>query len=261
MARIRLFRSVVFLSAVMLLQATTLVSFASEAQSVPTGQATVGRRRSRVTFKPPQGQALAPRKTIGGGRRGGGECLQSSANSITENLHPLLPAQGPALTVSEHPTFLVYVPSTSAKLVEFTLLSPEGDGLYQSKVNLTGSAGVVRFSLPKTEPALELNKDYSWIVSLACQPDGPEPGDPFVEGVVRRIQPNEDLITNLKQAKLESSLAQIATYSDSGIWYEAAADLANLQAAKPHDAEIKQAWQDLLQSVGLEAIASAPLEN
>jgi hypothetical protein len=260
MARIRLFRSLILLSAATLLQTTTLVSFASEAQSVTTGQATASRRRSRVTFKPPQGQALAPRKTIGGGRRGGGECLQSSANSVSENLNPLLPAQGPALTVSEHPTFLVYVPTSPAKVAEFTLVSPEGDGIYQTKANLTGSAGIVRFSLPKTEAALELNKDYSWIVTLGCQADGPTPEDPFVEGVVRRVAVTDDLKDSLREAKLESALARIATYSDSGIWYEAAAGLANLRAAKPNDAELKEAWQELLQSVGLGAIATAPLQ-
>jgi hypothetical protein len=227
------------------------------------------RRVKRVTFEPRRDQP-APTVTIGGGRRNNGNCSQIEQASaqpaqslpLDQLLTPLLPSpfSNLQLTVSAHPTFLVYVPQTSATVVEFTLLTTKDnnkeEGIYQTTVKLTGTPGIVRISLPTSAPELEIGKDYKWLVTMACQADGPTVSDPFTEGLVRRIQPDSSL-SQLDQAK---PLDRVALYAKSGFWYEASANLAALRQAQPNDPEVASAWQELLQGAGLGAIANAPLK-
>ena len=48
-------------------------------------------------------------------------------------------------------------------------------------------------------------------------------------------------------------------YSESGYWFEALENLAELKLSQPNNSEINTAWKDLLVSVGLGHIAQAPL--
>jgi hypothetical protein len=220
-------------------------------------------RKLKVTFEPPPNQS-APKVTIGGGRRDNDRCQQDRkpqnqplVKGTTEKpLTLLLPSTKLGLTVSPHPTFMVYVPQTSASVVVFTLENQQGEGIYKTKLDLKETPGIVSFSLPETEPPLEIGKDYKWVVSMVCQPAGPT--DPFTEGVVRRIQPNPALVSQLDRAK---PFDQVVLYAKSGVWYEAANDLAILRKSQPQDPELTTAWKELLRSVGLDAISSAPLKN
>ncbi len=221
-------------------------------------------KKRRVTFDPPPDQA-APKVTIGGGRRDNDKCPQDrktasqtlDRKTTDQFLTLLVPTSSKlGLTVSPHPTFLVYVPQTSASLVVFTLENQQGEGIYKTKQNLKGTPGIVSFKLPTTAPPLAINQDYKWVVSMVCQPAGPR--DPFAEGVVRRVQPNPALASQLNQAQ---PIDRVALYAKSGIWQEAAADLASLRQSQPQNAELTTVWKDLLQSVGLDAVSSAPLKN
>ncbi|KAF3888243.1 MULTISPECIES: DUF928 domain-containing protein [Nostocales] len=217
----------------------------------------------KVKFEPPKSEP-APKITIGGGRRDNGTCdgQSNTTNSrmtganTAEKLTALLPSTHLGLTLTSHPTFLVYVPKTSAKVLEFTLEDEAGEGIYQTKINLKGVPGIVSFSLPKTEPALEVGKDYRWVVSIICQQTGPT--NPFIEGLVRRSPVNATLTNRINKAK---PLEQIVLYSQSGYWFEALTNLANLRLSQPQNREIKTAWNELLESVDLNAIANAPLQK
>jgi hypothetical protein len=271
MVRTKLPRYLVALSAPVLLAIVSIPSFLAtvQAQSKTPTQTTGVRRLKQVTFEPRKDQP-APTVTVGGGRRNDGKCSQegqASGQSTTEakSLDQLLTLLLPSpftdlqLTVSAHPTFLVYVPQTSAKAVELTLFARDKDkgekAIYQTSVNLTGTPGIVSITLPATAPDLEMGKDYKWIVALACQAGGPTPEDPFVEALIRRIQPDSAL-SQLAQAK---PLDRVALYAKSGTWYDALANLAELRKAQPNDAEVASAWKELMQGAGLDAIANAPL--
>ena len=176
--------------------------------------------------------------------------------TIDKTLVPLLPSSKLGLTASSHPTFMVYVPQTSAKALEFTLENEEGEGIYQTEVNIDKAPGIMSFSLPKTESALEIDQDYRFVVSIICQQTGPK--NPFVEGLVRRISPDSALVNQLNKPE---SLEKVMLYSESGYWFDAMENLAALKRSQPDDSEVAAAWENLLASVGLEKITKAPLQN
>ncbi len=267
-------------SATLLLELVTIPAslILSQAQTTTPTPTIRDSMLARVTFEPPPGQD-APESTVGGGRRNDGQCPQERktlnqldvTKATDEFLTPLLPSVKVGesnktkwgLTVSEHPTFLVYVPKTSAKAAEFTLESPDGTPIYQTTLNLTDTPGVISFSLPTTEPGLEIGKDYKWVVALVCQPRGPE--DPFAEGLVRRSQADSALMSQLDKA---APIDRVALYAKYGSWYDALATLATLRRDQPNDPELVSAWKELLQlgqldllSGELDAIANAPLRN
>ena len=238
-------------------------SLIAQAQQSSSGSPTVAaRRQSRVKFEPPKGQP-APTFTIGGGRRDSNNSCPTARTArnqppmnqgANQALTPLLPKTKLGLTVSSHPTFMVYVPSNSAKAVEFMLENEKGEGVYQTTVNLKSNSKIVEVPLPTSQSALEIGKDYKWVVSMICQQPGPR--DPFTEGVIRRVRADNALTSSLRTAK---PLEKVALYAKSGIWFEAAVNMVQLRRSQPNNPEIASAWQDLLQSAGLEKIANEPL--
>jgi hypothetical protein len=261
----KLTRYLLALSVPVFLELAIAPNFLATTQAQTKSPNLVDLRLKQVTFEP-RTDKPAPTITVGGGRRNEGVCSQerkASEASITEPkslarlLTPLLPSPSSDLhlTVSAHPTFLVYVPQTSAKTVELTLEDRDGKGIYQRTINLTGTPGIVRFSLPASTPELEIGKDYRWLVLMNCQPSTAE--DPFAEGLVRRIKPD----SSLSQVDGKKPLEQVSLYAKSGIWYDAVANLAALQKAQPNNPEVTSAWENLLRGVGLDAIANAPLNN
>ena len=255
-----------------LLEVVTMLSFltTAQAQAKTPNQILGDRQLKGATFEPRKDQP-APTLTVGGGRRNDNNCPQdrptseqlTKTNLLNQRLTPLLPSPltNLQLTVSTNPTFLVYVPQTSAKAVEFTLVTKDKDnsekGIYQTTVTLTNTPGIVSIRLPATAPVLEIGKDYKWVVVMACQGGEPTPEDPFAEGLVRRIQPDSSL-SQLDKAK---PLDRVALYAKSGSWYDAVANLAALRKDQPNDPEVASAWKELLQGAGLDAIANAPLKN
>jgi hypothetical protein len=260
-------RYFVALSTPLLLEVVTIGGFltTAQAQSKTPTQTPSASRLKQVTFEPRKDQP-APTITVGGGRRNEGKCSQepkASEQSTTEPksldklLTPLLrsPVTDPQLTVSAHPTFLVYVPQTSAKGVELTLEDGNSKGIYQTSVNLMGTPGIISISLPASAPELEIGKDYKWLVSVVCESGSPE--DSFVVGSVRRIQPD----SSLSQIDRAKPLDKVALYAKSGVWFDAVANLAALRKAQPNDPQVASTWENLLKGAGLEAIANAPLKN
>ena len=263
----KLLQSLVALSAPLLLELVMIPAFLTTAQAqtkTPT-QTPSASRLKQVTFEPRKDQP-APTVTVGGGRRNRGTCSAqdtkaseqstTEAKSLDQLLTPLLrsPVTDPQLTISARPTFLVYVPQTSAKGLELTL-EQDGKGIYQTTMNLTGTPGIVSISLPATAPELEIGKDYKWLVSVVCESGSPE--DSYVVGSVRRIQPD----SSLSQIDRAQPLDKVALYAKSGVWFDTVANLATLRKAQPNDPQVASAWENLLKGAGLEAIANAPLKN
>ena len=266
MKPIKINRLFALLATTLMAQSTAITAWITPVQAESkteseTTKKTSPARRSRIKFKLPKGQR-APKMAVGGGRRNNGMCESGAVNtigvenkSIDKTLVPLLPSSKLGLTVSSHPSFMVYVPQTSAKALEFALENEEGEGIFQTEVNIENQNGIVRFNLPKTQPGLEVGKDYRFVISAICQQDGPN--NPFVNGLVRRISPADTAVKN-QQGK-PKSLEQVILYSESGYWFEALEKLAELKLSQPNNGEINTAWEDLLSSVGLDDISKAPL--
>ena len=196
-----------------------------------------------------------PDDTRGGGTRDGGRCPQDAMTS--QSLTALSPVPEPGLTVAERPTFLAYVPQTTAQTAEFSLFDQNNKGIYQTTFALTNTPGIVSFSLPPNAPPLEIGKDYTWSFAMICNPKN-RLQDQFVRGRIRRTQLDSALMNQIEKASLKE---RVSLYRSADIWYEAIFTLFELQRSQPNDPSVSAAWKELLNSGGLNSIATQPLEK
>jgi hypothetical protein len=196
-----------------------------------------------------------PKRGLPGRREGAGTrgtCMQGQ-----KVLMPLTPVDGFSATASNNPSFFWYVPPTIARTAEFALLNSQDKQLYKTTINLTGEGGIVGFTLPEsaTSSVLEPDQDYYWQFSVICDSNQPSK-NPFVEGVVQRIQPPATLAAQLKNV---SPKDQATLYASAGIWQDAIATLAQQRCSNPQDASLAASWATLLASVQLKEFAPEPL--
>jgi hypothetical protein len=158
-------------------------------------------------------------------------------------------------TTDSHPSFWFYVPYnlTSEHPVEFKLRDEADNEIYQATLKGSEtSPGVVGFQLPSAVPALQVGKRYYWFFSVYCTQEAPI----SVSGWVERVALNPSLVAELEQATPKE---KVALYRKADLWHEAITALAQLRRQNPEDAKLRAEWLDLLQSVGLKAIALEPL--
>ena len=234
--------------------ATLAVAVAAIAIAVPSSLAEV-RTQSQplllsqnVNFKPPN--VTAPGNRQGGTHRGSKLC--PAGLSIT----PLVPPTNIGLTLTESPTIFVYVPQTSAE-IEFTLLSENEDKVVYEKTFKLDKSGIVGVNVPATgdNKSLEVGKRYVWSFSMVCDPDD-RSADLVVKGFMQRIEPQATLKSDLVNP---DPMSRLNVYAKNGIWYETLATLAQMRRQTPGDAKLTAQWMQLLQSQGLESVATQPL--
>ncbi|MGQ4647639.1 DUF928 domain-containing protein [Lyngbya aestuarii] len=203
-----------------------------------------------LEFSPPEG--IAP---IGGET----EALRSSFFHEGKSLTALIPETQFGLTVSEYPTFFVYVPQTSGQVGVFTLLDEDKNIVYETTLKLPETDGIVSFGLPATESLapLAIGKLYRWYFGIIYDAED-RSRDLLVQGWVQRIEPKPSLINELEIAAPQS---YPALYADAGIWHEAIATLAQLRRSQPDNLMWINQWQELLKSepVKLDEIAEKTL--
>jgi len=106
-------------------------------------------------------------------------------------LRALIPATAGnvGITVAAYPTLFVYIPETGAEEAEFVLKDVSADSVvYQTRVRLPSTPGVMSLSLPKRGDVKELQvqKDYRWTFAIVCKSqDGKENTDIFVNGDIQ----------------------------------------------------------------------------
>ncbi|MEO1297663.1 MAG: DUF928 domain-containing protein [Cyanobacteria bacterium J06636_16] len=204
------------------------------------------------SFVPPEDSGQ-PQTNRAGGRR------NQFCNSSTPTLAPTLviPSTSNGITTVERPTILAYLPQTSAQQAFLTLEDEQNHLVYNATVALPESKGIVRFTIPDTAPALELEKDYQISLAIVCDVVL-DPNDPVLEGWIKRIELDADLAA--QQAQL-TELETAALYANNGIWFDAVATLADLRQSQADNPDVLAAWAELLQSVELEIIQDADILN
>ncbi|MBF2026978.1 MAG: DUF928 domain-containing protein [Oscillatoriales cyanobacterium C42_A2020_001] len=167
-----------------------------------------------------------------------------------------------ANTSSPHPTFWFYIPEplTSASSIEFTLLDAQNaQADYTYKTTLSASEvkpGLIRLSVPTNATPLAVGKSYLWTLSLACNA---KPADAvFVQGITQRVALSAKLQTQLSSA---APLEQATLYAANGIWHEALDAIALQHRDNPRRLQSAQAWNSLLQHIGLQDLASTPFSS
>lgn len=174
-----------------------------------------------------------------------------------KSLTALIPESNMGLTVAERPTLFFYIPPTPATMVELVLLDEEsGDKVYETTLPITGSPGIisVRLSASPTLRSLEIGKDYHWYFSIVCDPDD-RAGDIYVDGWIRRVEPNPILVGYLQKA---SPHELVALYRNDDLWYDTVTTLAEQHRSNPHNSAVATEWVTMLKSVGLEDILREP---
>jgi len=208
---------------------------------------------ARVVFKPPGDRA--PKTSAGGASRNDSTCGIASNKPPGENVTPLLPESDIGLTLAEHPTIFIYVPETSAKTVFFSVQDANSNNIYQDYLKLPQKAGIVQVKLPISSPGLKADQKYKWSLAMICTPSL-EPDSPFVSGWINRVS-FANTLNNTQNLTLDSVIKLAA----SGLWYDTLSTLAELRRAQPNNQILTTSWQDLLNSVGLNAIADEPVIN
>ncbi len=208
-----------------------------------------------IRFEPPGGGA--PGETKGGASRGDIACATATSRD-TPQIVLLTPTNSNyGLTTLEHPTFLMYVPPSSAQKAFFSIKNTKGQVHYRQTFSVPQQGGILRITLPNSIAPLALNQSYEWGMVLMCG-GKLRPDSPFASGWIQRIQLETKVNARLqKQAANE----QAATYGASGIWYDMISTIADLKLQKPQDSAISDAWAQILNSAGLTKITSTAIVN
>jgi Domain of Unknown Function (DUF928) len=198
----------------------------------------------------------APKQAGGGASRD----ATTYVNPVAETQYPaaliaLVPQEFYGTTLSERPSILVYLPESNAEEAIFSLKDEAGHLVYQTVLPISGEAGIARIQLPDSLPALEVGKNYQWFTALKV--DGRlSPSTPYVDGWIQRIAPTAEMARALKNT---DAIARAEALAGAGIWYDSATVLAKLREQNPdHEPSLKN-WQELLTSVGLQSIQTAPM--
>ncbi len=207
-------------------------------------------------FTPGKGNS-APQQTSGGASRVGSYEMNPSIieGSGPAALIAVLPESFYGTTLSEHPIIMVYLPASNAEEAVFSLKDEAGNMQHQMTIPVAGKSGVIAVKLPNDAPALTVGKNYQWFLALKL--DGQlSPSTPYVDGWIQRIDENAELATAMRQ---KDPLKQAEALGQNGVWYDCLATLAELHTAQPKNAIIIKQWEELLSSVSLKEIVTAPL--
>lgn len=196
--------------------------------------------QARVTslFKVP------PNLTAPGRRVAGGSRTMENCFSGNKHLTALVPQSHIMLTTVENPVFYFYIPKTSASTLEL-VVRDQTQTLVKQSYKPSAQAGVVGIPLPRK--SLEVGKEYHWVLSVICHPEA-RSNDKVVEGGIKRIQPDPQLVKNLEKATPEQ---RVFLYAQAGIWQNTLMTLANLLAADPNNPKLNDDWQTLLTGDGV----------
>ncbi|AOY81034.1 DUF928 domain-containing protein [Moorena producens JHB] len=201
-----------------------------------------GGSRGDVEFDLP-GDSARPRTSIGGGSRG-------SKLPLTA----LLPPTKHGYTVSPRPTLFVYMPPLGATEVFFSLQDEQGNSHYHTTLKSSGQEGVISITLPEAAPELKIGQNYLWYLA-PIEPDGIlRPDNYSVSGWVKRVK---STVSN--QGSSKSAIALATEYAKAGIWYDTLEVLVTAQRLDPDNITLANEWKDLLEQVGLDAIATQPM--
>ncbi|MEO1623349.1 MAG: DUF928 domain-containing protein [Cyanobacteria bacterium J06632_3] len=195
----------------------------------------------------------APARTIGGGTRTD-RCEASS----TVPLMALVPHNNVSTFVGEQATLWMHIPSElTQKDAEIFIQDPQTrEVVYQARLDLAdvNTTGVIPISLPKVDSSgatlLETNRAYFWEFAVICDP-ADRTRDHLAQGHIQQVEMSSELSANLANATTLHDKAVL--YAEAEIWQETLGLASELRRQDPH------LWTELLNSVGLEAVAEEAL--
>ncbi|MDJ0507744.1 MAG: DUF928 domain-containing protein [Crocosphaera sp.] len=210
---------------------------------------------SNVTFVPPSGDR--PKDSQGGASRDGGKCPGDDKN-LNPYLTAVVPPNVQRLTMQPQASLFVYIPQTTAKKAFVSLQDDKNQHHYQTFLSLNNKGGIVKISLPAEAPPLAVGTEYKWSFAIICG-DKLLPDSPTVTGTIRRVNPTQNLTTQLNNWQQNPSLEQANLLGNEGLWYDMLAVLMAMKTKDPHNAQLNRIWSTVLNSGNLGDIASQPI--
>ncbi|MEL6248866.1 MAG: DUF928 domain-containing protein [Cyanobacteria bacterium J06627_15] len=193
----------------------------------------------------------APPRSAGAGTRGE-SCIDVAEQP---NLTALLPNNSLATTYAADDTLpsslFFYIPETAATQAELVVVDSVGEEVYTKTMTLPDETGIVQVTIPDGAELFTAGELYYWDFSIICDIEDPE-DNVLVGGGIQRADADENLLSNLESADGDL-LVQAEIYAAAGAWQESLA-----LAAQMRDTDTAP-WEEILTSVGLEAVIDAPI--
>lgn len=177
-------------------------------------------QRRRRSYRPPADAQIPRRNHSGGGVRGCGEEIAAIA--------PRLSSIGQ--TLESHPTLVWYNYSNNAEPLELHLYRYPSDGAGDESIERVfikkvgnSQQGYMSYTLPDSEPGLQVGEIYFWQVVLYCDPNLEEVGM-WTAADIQRVSDAAGVAAQLSG----DAMSDAQMYADAGLWYEAIALLNTL---------------------------------
>ncbi len=185
-----------------------------------------------------------------------GAATRSICPSGLKPLTAIVPESEIGRTASPHPSIFLYVPSTPEKTkMEFELRDENENLLYRQEFLGNGQGGIYRIDIPTYVNPLQEGRNYLWSFSLICSETDLATSS-VVGGWINRIENSQSI---QRQIETVSPSARLEKYASELLWYDLIASLADLRHSDPNNPTFKNTWENLLNEVGLNDLATEPL--
>ena len=194
---------------------------------------------------PPTGKNRGtPQRTAGGGTRSDSvSCLVEEEQDLP--LVALMPdRENESKTSIATPSLYWYVPQTTASKGEFVLVDENNQEAYYATFDLPKQTGIIKLRIPETA-SLEPGKIYSWSMMVICDSRNRN-RDQYIQGKIEYVAPGDAVDSQLSTLP---ALEQARIYANANLWLETLDTMAKIRPENP------SAWQEFLQSVGLEVLS------
>ena len=173
---------------------------------------------------------------------------RGDCDNTNRSLKALIPVSHSGKTVSSHPSFWVYFQDENQHIshAEFILQNEAREDIWRSQSKSNLKTGYNSFSIPETEPPLEVGQWYRWYVKVYCKSQ--TASIQHIQGWINRVPLTSRLYLELQQKELFSH----RIYGDYGIWYDAIDRLLNLSQSQPGNRALERDWQNLTEAKGVE---------
>jgi len=205
----------------------------------------------RVRYVPPS-NLDAPKVTVPGITRSAGCTELRCLIGLVPDIQIELETSPAPQTISERPTFYFLVPKIDGmayfRLFETNATLTKGKRIYRTSFPIKTNSGIIAFKLPDDAPSLKPDQNYIWEFTVGDLIDAET-----VRGSVRRVTPNQALLTELQ--KTSAPIDRAALLAQSGIWFETVQTLAESQQQSIRkDPEVLTEWNALLKSASLNRV-------
>ena len=195
---------------------------------------------------------LPTHRRDGGSRGNNDSCVSNSHSSLVA----LIPEEKVGINASASPKLFFYVPKVKEqKILEFVLRNDQDKLIYETFFTTEGE-GIVSVEIPSDVRANLIKKDtnYHWYLSMICNLEE-RSRDLVVEGWMRQSTINTAVKRELENAE---AIVKAQLYHEEGFWFDALSVLAENYQFEVEKSVVRAKWSELLKSVGLEELTSAP---